>query len=489
MKRYIKSNSQNGYLYIFKHGIGPGTLPSDVTIIRTKDLPNGYTAVWTERFLTTEEMDQYDIPHETEINRYLDRIGYCQKDGDVVPCDKVTASVDMSFSKKAKQYAQAAWNKGMSVDKACDFVFNAMTKDGYYTESESVPATIQKAVELVYEEEGDPNDPSTWVGACDKVTASIKSHPPIPEGWERVPEGDDDDGNWGTICKELPNNSGYIWIDMFYNEKNRRYYELQIGYRKKDGSIGDIWKISREPIYSLSNALAFADRYISNDSEDVEACGNITAADEVDKDFDVFMLMDYQADTGPDTMGMAGDRFSCLGKFYASSLEEAGNELKQIKDKVKSENPDFYYAAYSGLHIIAYDETLDDFEEDPYYGMPVVYPNLSDLLDAVIYPDYSDDNELPFDPTAEPDTKTFDNDSLDNILTEFTETVSFDPDYNIAGISYDIKDDLVKFVIIFNNGETIDNWIESISELPLDGDRYTTINYLTSKFDNMLEGQ
>lgn len=95
MKRYIKSSMERPYLYIFKHGIGPGTLPSDVTVVKIKDLPRGYTAVWTDRFLTTSEMDQYDIPYETEINRYLDRIGYCQKNGDVVPCDDVKGSTSI----------------------------------------------------------------------------------------------------------------------------------------------------------------------------------------------------------------------------------------------------------------------------------------------------------------------------------------------------------------------------------------------------------
>lgn len=91
MKRYIKSSSERPYLYIFKHGIGPGTLPRDVEVIKTKDLPNYYTAVWLDRFLTTDELRQYDIPSETRINELLDRIGYCQKDGDVVPCDEIEA--------------------------------------------------------------------------------------------------------------------------------------------------------------------------------------------------------------------------------------------------------------------------------------------------------------------------------------------------------------------------------------------------------------
>lgn len=77
------------YLYIFKHGIGPGTIPDDVSVVKVKDLPNYYTAVWLDRFLTTDELRQYDIPDETKINMYLDRIGYCQKNGDVVPCDEI----------------------------------------------------------------------------------------------------------------------------------------------------------------------------------------------------------------------------------------------------------------------------------------------------------------------------------------------------------------------------------------------------------------
>lgn len=104
-KRYIKSFTaddlkaqlgsnypKGGYLYVFKHGIGPGTIPNDVKVVKVKDLPNYYTAVWLDRFLTDEELKQYDIPDETRINDYLGRIGYCKKNGDVVPCEDITAS-------------------------------------------------------------------------------------------------------------------------------------------------------------------------------------------------------------------------------------------------------------------------------------------------------------------------------------------------------------------------------------------------------------
>lgn len=102
MKIYVKSNSFDGYLYIFKHGLGPGTIPKDVAIVKEKDLPNGYTAVWLDRFLRTDELKAYDIPSETEINRYLDRIGYCQKGGDVVPCDEVDACGAVEAAKSSK---------------------------------------------------------------------------------------------------------------------------------------------------------------------------------------------------------------------------------------------------------------------------------------------------------------------------------------------------------------------------------------------------
>lgn len=108
MKKYIKSYTaddlkaqlgdnypKGGYLYILKHGIGPGTIPRDVTVVKTKDLPNYYTAVWLDRFLSADELKEYDIPSETDINKYLGRINYCQKNGDVVPCDDVEGSTSV----------------------------------------------------------------------------------------------------------------------------------------------------------------------------------------------------------------------------------------------------------------------------------------------------------------------------------------------------------------------------------------------------------
>lgn len=49
------------YRYLTKHGLGPGTLPKDVKLVKWEDLDNYYTAIWTDRFLTTDELKEYDI--------------------------------------------------------------------------------------------------------------------------------------------------------------------------------------------------------------------------------------------------------------------------------------------------------------------------------------------------------------------------------------------------------------------------------------------
>lgn len=56
------------YKYVVKHGLGPGMLPKDVEIVKYEDLPNGKTAIWLDRFLTTKELKEYDIPSETTLS-------------------------------------------------------------------------------------------------------------------------------------------------------------------------------------------------------------------------------------------------------------------------------------------------------------------------------------------------------------------------------------------------------------------------------------
>jgi len=610
MKFYIKSSLESPYLYIFKHGIGPGTLPKDVEIVKTKDLPNGYTAVWLKRFLNTSELKQYDIPSETRINELLDRIGYCQKNGDVVPCDRVVASeicyrdrdnddrvvaldVGMSdedveemlaahpsyyrstldrfddidacgsvmASKQPKwwdsqftckvidaykdgklttenideweqeyadkynfgknpgnfgtksilnyyietgkdprdkvescdkitaswkddeepygfdsrnfndydaddwayylatkwrfsyddyeellhdlrnlrgsewlrdaekrlkrlkcydefkefvgsvddedediescdritaskdispyeKYADALAKQGYSKNKflkslkedftdkdledlvndkadlhayIAGFILNSTGKHDYEAQEEATKLadeiisdacdkvtaamefyidqgaglgepgkkfTEDELKELYYHlciHEGDEicnSYPSfeAWlddslasglirvdfieddldypytltddefdveseyfddIESCDKITASQKHHPLIPEGWESIPEGEDDEGNWGTIAKELPNNDGYIWIDMYQDEAGKTFYHIDISYRTSEGRMGDVHPLTSKEFRSLKQALDFVEAKIARmykSEEDVEACDKVIAS-------------------------------------------------------------------------------------------------------------------------------------------------------------------------------------------------------------------
>ena len=77
MKRVIKASSftNKGYLYLTKHGIGPGTLPRGVKLLKSKELSRYITAIWLDRFLTTKELDYYDIYPETNMQAVLDRNG------------------------------------------------------------------------------------------------------------------------------------------------------------------------------------------------------------------------------------------------------------------------------------------------------------------------------------------------------------------------------------------------------------------------------
>lgn len=190
MKFYIKASSSYGYLYIFKHGVGPGTLPKDVTVNRVKDLPNGYTAVWTDRFLTTEELLDYDIPYETEINRYLNQVGYCQKNGDVVPCDdiegcdKITASYDeddytQTNLEIAKKYEPILNKNGYN---GSDFVKYVEEEYDYFDlrESDELRVAIWNFVVAELEDENAADDVTdkilnSAINACGTVEASTFS--------------------------------------------------------------------------------------------------------------------------------------------------------------------------------------------------------------------------------------------------------------------------------------------------------------------------
>ena len=59
-----KQMPKGGYRYITTHGIGPRTLPKDVSVFKTEDISSGRIAMYISRPLTSEELKQYDIKPE-----------------------------------------------------------------------------------------------------------------------------------------------------------------------------------------------------------------------------------------------------------------------------------------------------------------------------------------------------------------------------------------------------------------------------------------
>ena len=332
MKKYIKSYTANelkaqlgdkypqgGYLYILKHGIGPGTIPRDVTVVKTKDLPNYYTAVWLDRFLSADELREYDIPSETDINKYLGRINYCQKNGDVVPCDDVQA--------------------------------------------------------------------------CGQVTAAVKTHPKIPTGWNRVSEGDDENGNWTTISKELPNNDGYYWIDLYEDDNGKKYYEIQVGYRTADGSISDVSMLTSKQFYHLGDAVKFAeDKIIRDYDQDIDACGKVNAATDLANDqVKFFYKGEFLGSCNPEYMEC--DKLYELLKSDTRAATQVLNYMNSLGDPVFPTEEGGYEAETDvskvdirELYALFMQElyySYQDFPEDFYVGGDYILPDFEIFTGAV----------------------------------------------------------------------------------------------------------
>lgn len=179
----------------------------------------------------------------------------------------------------------------------------------------------------------------------------------------------------------------------------------------------------------------------------------------MDKDFDVFMLMDYHADTGPDTMGMEGDTFDCLGKFFSKNLETAKQELKAIQEK----HPGL---KNMGWYVTAYNPHFDTNSNDPndYYSVDNnVFGDLETLVKYSVDLDYFDNydkyanevDELPFDPTY-----VSEDNFLRNCLNKALDIVEADPAYadDIATIEYDynMPNATYDIVIYFEDGDSLE---------------------------------
>ena len=72
-KLTIKEDTNKPYIYFTKHGVGPGMLPRNVKVIDWYDVNNYITLIYTDRFLTTDELTEFDIYPETKNDELMDR--------------------------------------------------------------------------------------------------------------------------------------------------------------------------------------------------------------------------------------------------------------------------------------------------------------------------------------------------------------------------------------------------------------------------------
>lgn len=188
---------------------------------------------------------------------------------------------------------------------------------------------------------------------------------------------------------------------------------------------------------------------------------------------DVFMLMEYSADIGPDTNGMDGDDFYCLGKFYADSLEAAKKELEAIKEKYPWLNEMGSKYTARNIYVDEYNsyfdyqpEDEDDIDMNPsaWGGAEYnVFPDLEALIeyldfDKNPYGNYNNypDDELPFgiDDTYQDESQFF-----HDAVVAGLNTIDIDPDYqdDIAAIDFDFNSPNATYdiEIFFEDGDSL----------------------------------
>lgn len=232
----VCASTEYPYLYVLKHGYGPGTLPKNVEVGRVEDY-KGYTLVWLNRFLTTSELNEYDIPSESQLERYL---------GDdlerFMPMPKTKRYTDNFISMSAKMRNRVCASKRMR---------------------KSIKASADDTISIAYKGNtiytGDPYD---MYGALYRVLFR--------------------DSDAKTACVEYLNslgNSGLVDINDSPSEIASLLVK-EINYQIDDGidvyeNIGDFEIFTGEPVTS-AKSIKCAESFILRDmdlegTDDVEA--------------------------------------------------------------------------------------------------------------------------------------------------------------------------------------------------------------------------
>lgn len=166
----LNESAKNEYRYITNHGIGPGTLPNNV-YVRSEDLENGKTAIYTNRPLSDEELKKYDIKPEwvqegtsKKYTIYVTSGGdgaYNSRVYDVVDSEEQASDIvsELLAQGYGASYEETDEFNNLKEDAWSDnFVITILQKDGVYWKRKSDGKIIKTSFDVFDE----PTDPTEW---------------------------------------------------------------------------------------------------------------------------------------------------------------------------------------------------------------------------------------------------------------------------------------------------------------------------------------
>lgn len=166
----LNESAKNEYRYITNHGIGPGTLPNNV-YVRSEDLENGKTAIYTNRPLSDEELKKYDIKPEwvqegtsKKYTIYVTSGGdgvYNSRVYDVVDSEEQASDIvsELLAQGYGASYEETDESDNLKEDAWSDnFVITILQKDGVYWKRKSDGKIIKTSFDVFDK----PTDPTEW---------------------------------------------------------------------------------------------------------------------------------------------------------------------------------------------------------------------------------------------------------------------------------------------------------------------------------------
>lgn len=257
----LNESAKNEYRYITNHGIGPGTLPNNV-YVRSEDLENGKTAIYTNRPLSDEELKKYDIKPEwvqegtsKKYTIYVTSGGdgvYNSRVYDVVDSEEQASDIvsELLAQGYGASYEETDESNNLKEDAWSDnFVITILQKDGVYWKRKSDGKIIKTSFNVFDE----PTDPTEW-----KSEEELEKY--------KIGEGLKEDGYKSDSMKY---NFSDNYVDISALRKYSNYLD-SIGSVLDDSDYNDIYiDLSSD---KFSNALesfmdALVDENVRIDSE------------------------------------------------------------------------------------------------------------------------------------------------------------------------------------------------------------------------------